>query len=88
MAKVKEKDYCVTYAIDARHVVHVRAKSISEALEKAEGEYLDADFGELAKYGAQKIIYLKNSRFQKYSLENYCAGLKKLLETNEKNRKS
>lgn len=42
---------------------------------------IDADFGELAKYGAQKIIYLKNSRFQKYSLENYCAGLKKLLET-------
>lgn len=47
MAKNEEMDYCVTYAIDARHAVHVRAKSISEALEKAEGEYLDADFGEL-----------------------------------------
>lgn len=37
--------YYVTYKIDARYVVEVEADSLEEAMEKAESEYIDADFG-------------------------------------------
>ena len=37
--------YYVTYKIDARYVAEVEADNLKEAMEKAESEYIDADFG-------------------------------------------
>lgn len=37
--------YYVTYRIDATYTAEVEADDIEEAMEKAEQEYYDADFG-------------------------------------------
>ena len=48
--------YYVTYKIDARYVAAVEADNLEEAMEKAESEYMDADFGVAADIDGEKII--------------------------------
>ena len=48
--------YYVTYRIDARYVAVVDADSLNEALEKAEQEYYDADFGEAQDIDGKAIV--------------------------------
>jgi phosphomannomutase len=48
--------YYVTYKIDARYVAEVEADNIKEALEKAESEYVDADFGVAQDIDGESII--------------------------------
>ena len=38
--------YYVTYKVEARYIAEVEADNLEEAMEKAESEYMDADFGE------------------------------------------
>lgn len=48
--------YYVTYKIDARYVAEVEADSLEEAMEKAEEEYIDADFGVTEAIDSEQII--------------------------------
>ena len=48
--------YYVTYRIDARYVAEVEANSLEEAMDKAEVEYIDADFGEAEDIDGNPII--------------------------------
>ena len=48
--------YYVTYKIDARYIVEVEADSLEEAMEKAESEYIDADFGVASDIDGEAII--------------------------------
>lgn len=48
--------YYVTYKIEARYVAEVEADSLEEAMEEAELEYLDANFGEAADIDGEQII--------------------------------
>lgn len=48
--------YYITYKLDARYVAEVNASSLEEAMEKAEMEYVDADFGEAKDINGEKII--------------------------------
>lgn len=48
--------YYVTYKVEARYVAEVEAKSLEEAMKKAELEYLDADFGEGYDIDGEAII--------------------------------
>ena len=48
--------YYVTYKIDARYIAEVEADTLEEAMEKAESEYMDADFGVAAEIDGEKII--------------------------------
>lgn len=46
----------VTFKIEARYVVEVEADNIEEALEKANEEYMDADFGLAEDIDGEAII--------------------------------
>lgn len=48
--------YYVTYKIEARYIAEVEANNIEEAMEKAEIEYCDADFGVAEDIDGEKII--------------------------------
>lgn len=49
-------DYYVTFKIEGRYVVGVRANSIEKAIELARDQYCDADFGELTDIEGEEII--------------------------------
>lgn len=48
--------YYVTYRIEARYVAEVEADSLEEAMDKAESEYIDADFGEAEDIGGHEVL--------------------------------
>ena len=48
--------YYVTYKVEARYVAEVEADNLEEAMEKAESEYIDADFGVAKDIEGEKII--------------------------------
>ena len=48
--------YYVTYKIDARFVAEVEADTVEEAMDKAEGAYMDADFGVAEDIDGEAII--------------------------------
>ena len=48
--------YYVTYKVEARYIAEVEADSLEEAMEKAESEYIDADFGVAEDINGEKII--------------------------------
>ena len=48
--------YYVTYKVEARYVAEVEADNLEEAMEKAESEYIDADFGVAEDIEGEKII--------------------------------
>ena len=48
--------YYVTYKVEARYVAEVEADSIEEAKEKAESEYIGADFGVAEDIQGEAII--------------------------------
>lgn len=48
--------YYVTYRIDARYIAEVEADSLEEAMNKAESEYVDANFGEAEDIDGEAII--------------------------------
>ena len=48
--------YYVTYRIDARYITEVEADSLQEALEKADEEYLDANFGEARDIDGEPVL--------------------------------
>ena len=48
--------YYVTYKVEARYITEVEADSLEEAMEKAESEYIDADFGVAEDIDGEKII--------------------------------
>lgn len=48
--------YYVTYKIEARYIAEVEANNLEEAVEKAESEYIDADFGAATDINGEKII--------------------------------
>ena len=48
--------YYVTYKINARYVAEVEADSLEAAMEKAESEYIDADFGEACDIDGERIM--------------------------------
>lgn len=48
--------YYVTSKIEARYIAEVEAESLEEAMEKAESEYIDADFGVAEDIEGEKII--------------------------------
>ena len=48
--------YYVTYKIDARYITEVEADNLEEAMEKAESEYMDADFGVATDIDGEKVI--------------------------------
>ena len=48
--------YYVTYKIEARYIAEVEADSLEEAMEKAESEYIDADFGVAEDIDGEAII--------------------------------
>ena len=54
--------YYVTYAIDARFVAKVEADSIEEAMEKAENEYMDADFGDIDDVVDVEIVTVEDEK--------------------------
>ena len=47
--------YYVTYKLDARYIAEVEANSLEEAMEKAESEYIDADFGAAEDIEAEQV---------------------------------
>ena len=51
-----KKKFWVTYKIDGRFVAEVEATSVEEALQEAEAEYMDTDFGKLADISGTAII--------------------------------
>ena len=48
--------YYVTYHIDARYIAEVEADNLQEAMEKAESEYIDADFGAAEDIDGEAVI--------------------------------
>lgn len=48
--------YYVTYKIDARYITEVEAESLKEAKEKAENNFMDADFGVAKDIDGEAII--------------------------------
>lgn len=48
--------YYVTYKVEARYIAEVEADSLKEAMEKAESEYIDADFGVAEDIDSEAII--------------------------------
>lgn len=48
--------YYVTYKIDARYIAQIEAENIEEAKRKAEGKFLDANFGEAEDIDGEAII--------------------------------
>ena len=48
--------YYVTYRIEARYVAEVEADSLEEAMDKAEAEYIDADFGEAEDISGHEVL--------------------------------
>lgn len=48
--------YYVTYKIDARYIAEVEAENIEEAKKKAEGKFLDANFGDAEDIDGEAII--------------------------------
>lgn len=48
--------YYITYKIDARYIAEVEADNLEEAMEKAESEYMDADFGVAEDIDGEQII--------------------------------
>lgn len=48
--------YYVTYKVEARYVAEVEADSLEAAMEKAESEYIDADFGVASDIDGEAII--------------------------------
>ena len=48
--------YYVTYKVEARYIAEVEANSLEEAMDKAEAEYVDADFGEAEDIDGEAII--------------------------------
>ena len=48
--------YYVTYKVEARYIAEVEADSLEEAMNKAEEEYIDADFGEAEDIDGEAII--------------------------------
>ena len=59
----KEKVFYVTFRIEGRYVAKVLAKSLEEALDKAEDEYCSADFGVLEVIEGEPIIVEKDEEF-------------------------
>lgn len=51
--------YCITYSFRARYSAEVEADSLEEAMEKAEIEYCDADFG-MAKDIDGNVIFVED----------------------------
>ena len=48
--------YYVIYKLEARYIAEVEANDLEEAMQKAESEYLDADFGAAEDIDGEKII--------------------------------
>lgn len=48
--------YYVTYKIDARYIAEVEADSFEEAMEKAEENYIDADFGVAQDIDGEPVV--------------------------------
>ena len=48
--------YCITYKIDARYMAEVEADSLEEAMQKADGKYMDANFGDAYDIDGEKVI--------------------------------
>lgn len=48
--------YYVTYKIEARYIAEIDADSLEEAMEKADSEYIDADFGVAEDIDGESII--------------------------------
>ena len=48
--------YYVIYKLEARYIAEVEANDFEEAMQKAESEYLDADFGAAEDIDGEKII--------------------------------
>ena len=53
--------YYVTYKIDARYIAEVEAENIEEAKQKAEGKFLNADFGNTEVIDGEAIIVEDNN---------------------------
>ena len=53
--------YFVTYKIDARYIAEIEAENIEEAKRKAEGKFLDANFGEAEDVDGEQIIVEDNN---------------------------
>jgi phosphomannomutase len=54
--EVSNMKYYVTYKIEARYIAEVEAENLEEAMEKAESEYIDADFGAAEDIDGEAII--------------------------------
>lgn len=50
------KTYYVTYRIDARYISEVQADNLKDALELAEIDFCDANFGDAQDIDGEKII--------------------------------
>lgn len=48
--------YYVSYKIDARYIAEVEANNLEEAMQKAEENYIDADFGAAQDIEGEPII--------------------------------
>ena len=48
--------YYVTFRVEGRYIAAVEADSVEKAIEKANEEYLDADFGLLQDIDGEPII--------------------------------
>lgn len=48
--------YYVTYKVESRYIAEVEADNLKEAIEKAESEYIDADFGVAEDIDGEAII--------------------------------
>ena len=48
--------YYVTYKVEARYIAEVEADNLKEAMEKAESEYINADFGVAEDIDGEAII--------------------------------
>ena len=53
--------YYVTYKIDARYIAEIEADNIEEAKKKAEGKFLDANFGDAEDIDGEAIIVEDNN---------------------------
>lgn len=51
----KKVKYYVRFKIDARYTVEIEADNLEEAREKANDEYIDADFGEAEDINGEAI---------------------------------
>lgn len=48
-------DFIVTFKVEARYTTPVRARTLKEALELAESEFIDANFGEAEDIDGEAI---------------------------------